>query len=57
MMRAMAILALLALASCGADGEPMRPGAHGEVSVGTNGVNATGGVFTTNGTITIGVNV
>ncbi len=49
------VVALVLLAACGADDPPFRPAASAGVNVGPGGVSTTGGVVSTNGTITIGV--
>ncbi len=55
-MRQWLILIGVALvAGCGVDGAPMRPEAHGRVTVGNQGVSAGGDLSLTNGTITLGV--
>lgn len=55
-MRQWLILMGVALvAGCGVDGAPMRPEAHGRVTVGNQGVSAGGDLSLTNGTITVGV--
>ena len=54
-MRILAVLGLLALAACGADGPPMRPSASLGVGVGSEGV-AFGGAFgASNGTVSVGL--
>lgn len=55
MMRIIAVLALVAVASCGADGEPVSPFGNAGVSVGSGGVSAHGAVGATAGPVTIAV--
>ncbi|MGR3493220.1 MAG: hypothetical protein ACU0DW_14270 [Shimia sp.] len=40
-MRAVALLSLIALAACGADGEPIQPSANVGVSIGPGGITPT----------------
>ncbi|EYD74583.1 hypothetical protein Rumeso_03879 [Rubellimicrobium mesophilum DSM 19309] len=54
-MRIAALLGLLALAACGADGPPMRPGASVGVGVSDSGVAFGGGFEASNGTVSVGV--
>lgn len=49
------VILLLAVAACGAGGAPMRPEAHGRVSVSNHGVKTQGDISATNGHLTIGV--
>jgi hypothetical protein len=51
----LAVLALIVLAGCGADGAPFRPTASGGLTVGTNGVTANSNVGVTNGALTLGL--
>ena len=48
-----AVIALLALASCGADGAPIRPTANAGISVGTNGVTTNANVGLRKGPIAV----
>ena len=48
-------LAFVTLASCGADGDPIRPSYNANVSVGSGGVNTNVGVSVSKGPVTIGV--
>ena len=50
-MRIAALLSLLALAACGADGPPMRPSA----GVSDGGVSFGGGFGASNGTVSVGL--
>lgn len=57
MIRILSVMSLLALAACGADGEPVQP--HGGVSigVGSNGVSAGGVVGVSRGPLSVGVSL
>lgn len=57
MIRSLCVLFLLALAACGADGEPVQP--HGGVSigVGSGGVHAGGTVGVNRGPLSVGVSI
>jgi ABC-type nitrate/sulfonate/bicarbonate transport system substrate-binding protein len=48
-------VALLALAGCGADGEPVQPSANLNVGIGPNGVNTGATVGLTRGPLRVGV--
>ncbi|WP_322865135.1 hypothetical protein U5922_002350 [Aquicoccus sp. G2-2] len=52
-----ALLALAALAGCGADGEPVTPGASATVDVGNAGVSTTGKVKVHKGPLVLGVSL
>lgn len=54
MTRILAACALLALAACGADGEPVRPSANTSIGVGTNGVSVNSGVTVRKGPFSVG---
>ena len=54
-MKAVLILGMLALAGCGADGEPIRPTYSAGVSGGSGGVNVGGGVGLSKGRVSLGV--
>jgi hypothetical protein len=55
-MRALAILGLLVLTACGADGPPLRPSAGVGIGVGSNGDVDVGGRFgVTDGTLSVGI--
>ena len=49
------IIALGALAACGADAPPLQPNANVGLSVGSNGVNTTAGIGASNGTVSMGL--
>ncbi|WP_210529415.1 hypothetical protein [Rubellimicrobium arenae] len=51
----LALMTLLALTACGADGPPARPSAGVGVGIGTGGVSAGGGVGLSNGTVSVGI--
>ena len=55
MTRVLGVLALAALAGCGADGEPIRPTAKATVGVGERGVNGTVGTGIVSGNIRVDV--
>ena len=50
-------LALLILAGCGVDGEPVRPSLGTTIGVGSRGVNATTSVGAVLGNVNVGVGV
>ena len=54
-MRRIAVLALLALAACGADGAPVRPSASVGVGVGSDGVDLGSSFGVTDGTFSVGI--
>lgn len=51
------IIALGALAACGADGGPMRPNANVGLSIGPNGVNPNASLGASNGNVSVGLNL
>ncbi len=55
MIRIAGVLAVLALAGCGVDGEPVQPSVSTTIGVNSNGVNASTGVAVTKGPISVGV--
>ena len=57
MIRAFCLLALLAVAACGADGEPVQPSANLSIGVGSGGVHAGGTIGVTKGPLSVGVGV
>jgi hypothetical protein len=50
-----ALLGLLALAACGADGAPVRPSAGVGIGVGSGGVDVGGRFGVTDGTVSLGI--
>ncbi len=54
-MRALAMMSLLALVSCGADGEPIRPTANLNIGVGAGGVSTAVRVGARSGPVAISV--
>jgi hypothetical protein len=54
-MRITALLGLLALAACGADGPPTRPNASVGVGVSDGGVSLGGAVGASNGSFSLGI--
>ena len=54
-MRIAALLGLLALAACGADGPPLRPGASVGGEVGDGGVDLDGAFGVTDGSFSVGI--
>ncbi|MGR3494608.1 hypothetical protein [Citreimonas sp.] len=54
-MKPLLILALLALAACGADGEPVRPEARSTVTLSNNGMGVSTAVRVRKGPFTLGV--
>ena len=57
MKRILACLSLVALAACGADGEPIQPSMNANVGIGSNGVSGSTGVDFVSGRVTMGVGV
>ncbi len=55
MKRIAALMALMILANCGVDGEPLTPQSNATVSVGTNGVSVGGSTSIRKGNVTLGV--
>ena len=55
-MRALCVMALLGLAACGADGEPITPVARADISISNGGVHAHSRVGVSQGpwTVTLG---
>ncbi|MFP7672443.1 hypothetical protein ACG74X_03685 [Marivita sp. S0852] len=49
------ILALLVLAACGAEGDPIRPSVNTTVSVGSEGIRTSTGVIVQTGSVSVGV--
>lgn len=54
-MRIIAVLGLLALAACGADGAPLRPQAGVGIGLGSDGVDVGGSFGVTDGTFSVGL--
>ena len=52
---AIGLLALAALAGCGADGAPFRPDASVGIGIGTGGISTSCSLGTTNGTVSVRV--
>lgn len=57
MIRALALLSLLALAACGADGEPVQPDAAIGIGVSSDGVHAGGTVGVSRGPLSVGISI
>lgn len=55
MKRIAALMALMIVASCGVDGEPLTPQSKATVTVGTNGVSVSGSTTVSKGNVTLGV--
>ncbi|HKL05329.1 MAG TPA: argininosuccinate lyase [Roseovarius sp.] len=53
----LALTAMVALAGCGADGEPIRPTAQAKVGVGSNGVTGSVGTTLTRGNVSVGLGI
>ncbi len=51
------IVALGALAGCGADGDPLQPSANLGLSFGPNGVSPNASVGASNGNVSVGLNL
>lgn len=54
-MKWLAIIALMGLAACGADGEPMRPTGAVEMSAGSHGIATNTRIGATNGRVSMGI--
>lgn len=54
-MRRVLILAVLAVAGCGADGEPIRPELRTQIGIGSDGVTTSTGVSIRRGPVRVGV--
>ena len=57
MIRAVAFIALLSLAACGADGEPVEPDATIGIGIGSDGVHAGGTIGISRGPLRVGVSL
>ena len=55
MKRILACLSLVALAACGADGEPIQPSMNANVGLGSNGMSGGVGADFVSGRFTMGV--
>ena len=53
--RTLAVLSLLALAACGADGEPVQPDASIGIGINSGGIHAGGTVGVSRGPLRVGV--
>ncbi len=53
----LALTAMVALAGCGADGEPIRPTTQAKVGVGSNGVTGSVGTTLTRGNVSVGLGI
>ena len=54
-MRTIALLSLIALAACGADGDPIRPEVKQTISVSNDGIDTRTGVTLRRGPVSVGV--
>ena len=57
MKRVFCLFALLGVAACGVDGEPVQPTANIAIGVGSGGVHAGGSIGVSSGPLTVGVGV
>jgi len=57
MIRVLCVLSLMALAACGADGEPVQPHGGVTIGVGSGGVHAGGTVGVSRGPLAVGVSL
>lgn len=57
MIRALALLACLALAACGADGEPTQPDASIAIGITPDGVSAGGSIGISRGPLRVGLSL
>lgn len=57
MKRALCLVALIALAACGVDGEPVQPRANIGIGIGSGGVSAGGSIGVSQGPLTVGVGI
>ncbi len=55
MKRILAVLALVALAACGADGDPIQPSMNANVGIGSAGVSGSTGVTLKKGPFSVGL--
>jgi hypothetical protein len=56
-MRLLVLIALTALAACGADGPPLRPSLNTSVSVGTNGISTSTTASVRKGPVSVGLDL
>ena len=56
-VRILAVLSLLALVACGADGEPVQPDATIGIGIGSDGVHAGGTIGVSRGPLRVGVSI
>ena len=57
MKRALCVLALMGIAACGVDGEPVRPTANVGVAIGSGGVQTGGTIGVSRGPLSVGVGI
>ncbi|MEO0401180.1 MAG: hypothetical protein AAF214_02280 [Pseudomonadota bacterium] len=57
MTRAFCLLAIVALAACGVDGEPVQPTGAVSVGIGSGGINAGGTIGVRKGPLSVGVGI
>lgn len=57
MIRVFSAIALMAIVSCGVDGEPLQPTANLGIGIGSSGVHAGGTIGVSQGPISVGVGV
>ena len=57
MIRVLAVICLLGVAACGADGEPVKPDASVGVGVGSSGVNSSATVGISRGPARVGISL
>lgn len=57
MTRAVCLIALLTLAACGIDGEPVRPTGDVGVNIGSGGVSAGATIGVSQGPLSVGVGI
>lgn len=55
--RAICLIALLGVAACGVDGEPVRPNASIGVNIGSGGVSTSGSIGVSAGPVSVGVGI
>jgi len=57
MKRVVVLIALLGVAACGADGEPVQPSANLNIGIGPGGVHTGASVGVTKGPISVGLGI